>query len=141
MKNPKKVTDLFKTINDKLQGKLQSGEISQDELLKEVSEIMAKIKGGKGDFDFQEILKNMSGGGSMTKMINEMKGMFQPNRKANTNDGPSEINVDGVPFNKWFHVAIRIENKVLDVHVNGAIASRHVMKFVPKQNYNDVNVC
>ena len=86
MKNPKKVTDLFKTINDKLQGKLQSGEISQDELLKEVSEIMAKMKGGKDDFDFQEILKNMSGGGSMTEMINKMKGMFQPNRKANNNE-------------------------------------------------------
>ena len=92
MKNPKKVTDLFKTINDKLQGKLQSGEISQDELLKEVSEIMAKMKGGKDDFDFQEILKNMSGGGSMTEMINKMKGMFQPNRKANNNEHTENAN-------------------------------------------------
>lgn len=91
MKNPKKVTDLFKTINDKLQGKLQSGEISQDELLKEVSEIMAKMKGGKDDFDFQEILKNMSGGGSMTEMINKMKGMFQPNRKANNNEQTENV--------------------------------------------------
>jgi hypothetical protein len=90
MKNPKKVTDLFKTINDKLQGKLQSGEISQDELLKEVSEIMAKMKGGKDDFDFQEILKNMSGGGSITEMIHKMKGMFQPNRKANNNNDETE---------------------------------------------------
>ena len=90
MKNPKKVTDLFKTINDKLQGKLQTGEISQDELLKEVSEIMAKMKGGKDDFDFQEILKNMSGGGSITEMINKMKGMFQPNRKANNNNDETE---------------------------------------------------
>ena len=92
MKNPKKVTDLFKTINDKLQGKLQSGEISQDELLKEVSEIMAKMKGGKDDFDFQEILKNMSGGGSMTEMINKMKGMFQPNRKASNNEQTENAN-------------------------------------------------
>ena len=90
MKNPKKVTDLFKTINDKLQGKLQSGEISQEELLKEVSEIMAKMKGGKDDFDFQEILKNMSGGGSITEMIHKMKGMFQPNRKANNNNEQTE---------------------------------------------------
>jgi hypothetical protein len=89
MKNPKKVTDLFKTINDKLQGKLQTGEISQDELMKEVSDIMAKMKGGKDNFDFQEILKNMSGGGSMTEMINKMKGMFQPNKRANTDDAES----------------------------------------------------
>ena len=91
MKNPKKVTDLFKTINDKLQGKLQSGEISQEELLKEVSEIMSKMKGGKDDFDFQEILKNMSGGGGIAEMINKMKGMFQPNRKGKTNNNNDEI--------------------------------------------------
>jgi hypothetical protein len=90
MKNPKKVTDLFKTINNKLQGKLQTGEISQDELLKEVSEIMAKMKGGKDDFDFQEILNNMTGGGGITDMINKMKGMFQLNRKANNNNDETE---------------------------------------------------
>lgn len=56
-------------------------------------------------------------------------------------EGPSIIDVEGVPFNKWFHVTIRLENKILDVYINGTIASRYNMKSVPKQNYNDVNVC
>jgi len=55
--------------------------------------------------------------------------------------GPSVIDVAGVPFNKWFHVTMRLENKILDVYVNGTIASRTVMKSVPKQNYNDINIC
>lgn len=59
----------------------------------------------------------------------------------NPTKGPSVIDVKGLPFNKWFHVALRIQNKVLDVYINGTIATRHVMKFVPKQNYNDINVC
>lgn len=55
--------------------------------------------------------------------------------------GPSVVDVGGLPFNKWFHVCIRVKNKLLDVYVNGTIASRHIMKFVPKQNYNDINIC
>lgn len=92
MKNPKKVSDLFKTINDKLQGKLQSGEITQDELLKEITEIMAKMKGGNENFDFQEILKGMSGGGNIAEMMNKMKGLFKPN--ANSDKKPSGKNDD-----------------------------------------------
>lgn len=55
--------------------------------------------------------------------------------------GPSKIDIGGVPFNKWFLVVIRLENKVLDVYINGTITSRNNMKSVPKQNYNNVNIC
>jgi hypothetical protein len=57
------------------------------------------------------------------------------------NVGQSVIDINGVPFNKWFHVTIRLENKVLDVYINGTISSRQNMKAVPKQNYNDINIC
>jgi hypothetical protein len=57
------------------------------------------------------------------------------------NIGQSVIDINGVPFNKWFHVTIRLENKVLDVYINGTISSRNNMKAVPKQNYNDINIC
>jgi len=50
------------------------------------------------------------------------------------------LDVSGVPFNQWFHVAIRLENTLLDVYVNGTISARRQMAQVPKQNYNDVNV-
>ena len=57
------------------------------------------------------------------------------------NEGPCIVNVKDIPFKKWFHVCIRVQNKVLDVYINGTIASRQEMKAVPKQNYNDVNLC
>jgi hypothetical protein len=46
-----------------------------------------------------------------------------------------------MPLRKWFHCAIRLQNKILDVYINGVISGRLVLKNVPKQNYDDVNVC
>lgn len=42
---------------------------------------------------------------------------------------------------KWFHLAIRIQNTILDVYINGVVAKRTILTAAPKQNYNDVNVC
>ena len=52
-----------------------------------------------------------------------------------------QLLVDEVPINKWFHLAIRMENTLMDAYVNGTIAARAQFTAVPKQNYNDVNVC
>lgn len=80
MKNPTKITGLIKTVSDKLQQKMNSGEISQDELMKEATDIIGKMKGmgggGKGMGnkgggpmdgmgDFQEMFKNMAKGMGM----------------------------------------------------------------------------
>jgi len=54
---------------------------------------------------------------------------------------PSTIDIKNVPLKKWFHVAIRLENSVLDVYINGTIDQRSVLTNVPKQNYNDINIC
>jgi Concanavalin A-like lectin/glucanases superfamily len=86
-------------------------------------------------------LVNNSPGLYLSSLVNNQNILHVIMDTVNPSDGPSIIDIDGLPFNKWFHVAIRIQNKVLDVYINGTIANRHVMKFVPKQNYNDVNVC
>jgi len=49
------------------------------------------------------------------------------------------IDISNVPLKKWFHTAVRIQNTVMDVYVNGIISSRYVMNNVVKQNYNDIN--
>ena len=49
-----------------------------------------------------------------------------------------EIVIEDIPLNKWICVIIRIENKNLDVYINGVIVKRHVLESVPKQNYGDV---
>lgn len=58
------------------------------------------------------------------------------------NDGARDtLKIDSVPINKWVHVAIRMQNTVLDAYVNGTLARRLNMKFPPKQNFNDITVC
>jgi hypothetical protein len=72
MKDPKKVMDLMKTVGSKLDNKMKSGEISREELMKEASEMMEKMKdlGGKDQFNemFKNMAKNMGGMGKNMKM-------------------------------------------------------------------------
>lgn len=69
MKNPKKMLDIMKNIGGKLEQKMKSGEISQEELMKEASELMGKMKGGEGMGQFGEMFKNIAKGmgGGKTK--------------------------------------------------------------------------
>jgi hypothetical protein len=62
------------------------------------------------------------------------------NTVSNTN--PSQmVEVPNIPLRKWFHVSLRLENKYLDVYINGTVTTRMVLADVPKQNYFDVQVC
>lgn len=78
MKDPKKIMGIMKKITDKLQHKMQSGDISQEELMKEVSTLVEKFKemGGGEDFmknftngPFAKMFKNMAGGASANQMV------------------------------------------------------------------------
>lgn len=51
-----------------------------------------------------------------------------------------EVKIPNFPMNKWAHVVIRDTNNALDVYVNGALAKRHILTSVPKQNYGNVYV-
>ena len=52
-----------------------------------------------------------------------------------------EIKIPNFPMNKWVHVVVRVmNNNALDVYVNGALAKRHILSSVPKQNYGNVYV-
>lgn len=57
----------------------------------------------------------------------------------NTYDKVAEkIIVPDIPIHKWISVILRLENRNLDVYVNGTIVARHELKSVPKQNYGNV---
>lgn len=58
-----------------------------------------------------------------------------------TQVGPSYIDIDNIPFKKWFHIAIRLENTLLDVYINGVISGRIQLPNVPDQNYDNVYIC
>ena len=62
-------------------------------------------------------------------------------------EGPEDVNtinsyldIGDIPYNKWFHVAIRVQNMTMDVYINGTITQRLAFVNVPKQNYGNVHV-
>lgn len=84
IRNPKKLMELMKKVSSKLNDKMKSGDISQDELMKEASEWMGKMKGMGGADNFGEVFKNlaknMGGLGKNTKMdMNAMNRMLNKN--------------------------------------------------------------
>ena len=62
MKNPKKMMNLIKTIGDKIKNKMESGDISKDELMGEASELLSKMKEMGGEGQMKDILKKFAGG-------------------------------------------------------------------------------
>jgi hypothetical protein len=56
-------------------------------------------------------------------------------------DPNTTIDIDNIPIQKWFHVALRLQNTVLDVYVNGVVVNRLLLNNTPKQNYGNVYVC
>jgi hypothetical protein len=77
MKDPKKIMQIMKKITDKLQNKMKNGDISQDELMKEVAGLVEKFKGmGGGGDDF---VKNFASG-PFAKMFKNMAGQAMGNQ-------------------------------------------------------------
>jgi len=73
MKDPKKIMSIMKKITDRLQNKMKSGDISQDELMKEVSGIVEKFKAMGGG---EDIMKHFAKG-PFAKMFQNMAGNAQ----------------------------------------------------------------
>lgn len=47
--------------------------------------------------------------------------------------------IPNLPIGKWFHVAIRMQNKTMDCYVNGVISNRVSFgDYIPKQNYDPI---
>jgi hypothetical protein len=57
-----------------------------------------------------------------------------------SSDSNSTLQIDNIPIRKWVHVAIRMQNTILDTYVNGIIANRLILNNTPKQNYYDINL-
>jgi len=58
----------------------------------------------------------------------------------NSGASPEKITIQNIPLNKWVNVTLRLQNKLLDVYVNGIVTKRLNLTSIPKQNYNDVTV-
>jgi hypothetical protein len=51
------------------------------------------------------------------------------------------VDIINVPIKKWVNVVIRVENRVMDVYVNGTLTKRMDLESIPRQNFSDVYVC
>jgi hypothetical protein len=80
MKNPKKIMDLLKTVGSKLETKMKDGEISKEEIMKEASELMGKMKGMGNGKEFQDMMKNLTKNmGNLSAMAGGKAGKFDMN--------------------------------------------------------------
>lgn len=60
--------------------------------------------------------------------------------KMDTMNSTESTEIVNVPIQKWFHVAIRMQNKVMDTYINGVVTDRLNLTSLPKQNFNDVTI-
>jgi hypothetical protein len=86
IKNPSKLMGLVKSVGDKLDTRIKSGEIKESELMAEATEIMNKMKDMPGMDNIQSMLNkmgmggmNMGGGGKMN--MGAMKSQLGKNMK------------------------------------------------------------
>lgn len=49
-----------------------------------------------------------------------------------------EVEVEELPMNKWINIMLRVENRTMDVYINGTIVRRHMLTGLPRQNYGNV---
>lgn len=84
MKNPTKLMDLVKTVGNKLDTKLKSGELKESEMIQEATEIMNKMKNMPGMGNIQSMLNKMGMGA--------MSGMGGMGGKLNTGAMESQLN-------------------------------------------------
>jgi hypothetical protein len=64
---------------------------------------------------------------------------IQLNVKIDTIGGSEDIiQIEDLPIKRWFHLAIRLQNKIIDIYVNGNITTRVPFTEIPEQNYGDV---
>ena len=85
VKNPTKLMGLVKSVGDKLDSRIKSGEIKESELISEATEIMNKMKGMPGMENIQSMLGKMGIpglGGKNTKMnMGAMEAQMNKNLK------------------------------------------------------------
>lgn len=70
-----------------------------------------------------------------------MDSFITPTTTSDLSGQVQSVDISGVPINKWFNTTIRVENRVLDVYVNGVLTKRKDLETIPRQNFYNVFVC
>jgi hypothetical protein len=70
-----------------------------------------------------------------------MDSYIQTGNMDNLSGQVQTIDITDVPIKKWFNTTIRVENRVMDVYINGTLTKRKDIESIPRQNFSDVYVC
>lgn len=62
MQNPEKIGGLVKTVGEKINHKMESGDLTRDDIMNEAGDLMRKMKTMGGDKQFSDIFKTMAKG-------------------------------------------------------------------------------
>lgn len=82
--------------------------------------------------------KNTEGGNNLRVY---MDSFITPTTTSDLSGQVKMVDVAGVPVNKWFNTVIRVENRVMDVYLNGVLTKRMDLESIPRQNFYSVFVC
>jgi len=110
------------------------------DLGKEAGKYQHVFSKGDGNIDSNTNLSTVNNGPGLyiSPMDNKLHIIMNT---VSPNDPNTTIDIDNIPIQKWFHVALRLQNTVLDVYVNGVVVNRLLLNNTPKQNYGNVYVC
>jgi hypothetical protein len=110
------------------------------DLGKEAGKYQHVFSKGDGNLDSNTNLSTVNNGPGVYISPMDNKLHIIMNTVSST-DQNTTIDIDNIPIQKWFHVALRLQNTVLDVYVNGVVVNRLLLNNTPKQNYGNVYVC
>lgn len=85
------------------------------------------------------VFKNAEGGNNLRVYMDSYVDNVPP--LTDLSEQVKSVDIAGVPINKWFNIAIRVENRVLDVYINGVLTKRMDLESIPRHNFSDVFVC
>jgi len=93
---------------------------------------IASVNNGPGLY----LYRDTSGNSSQLSLLYEMD-VVSPDLSGQYI--PQKAVIQNLPIGKWFHIAIRMQNKTMDCYVNGVISTRVSFgDYIPKQNYDPI---
>ena len=110
------------------------------DLGKEAGKYQHVFSKGDGNIDTTTSLSTVNNGPGLyiSPMDNKLHVIMNT---VSPTDPNTTIDIDNIPIQKWFHVALRLQNTTLDVYINGVVVNRLLLTNTPKQNYGNVYVC
>jgi len=85
-KDPSQLNNLIKNIGEKLNNKMESGQVNEEDLMKESVDLFSQMKNMPGLNNFTDILKNMNNIPGMNKKNADVKGMEQKYNRLQKNE-------------------------------------------------------